>query len=80
LASQHLKIVADAAKAAGLACDTVHAIDNHPHRAIIETAKSKECDLIAMASHGRRGVSAIVLGSETTKVLTHTSIPVLVLR
>jgi len=80
LASQHLEAVADAAKAAGVACDTVHAIDSHPHQAIIATAKSKECDLIAMASHGRRGVSAIVLGSETVKVLTHTTIPVLVLR
>jgi nucleotide-binding universal stress UspA family protein len=80
LASQHLRVVADAAEVAGVACDTVHATDDYPHRAIIDTAKSKGCDLIAMASHGRRGVSAIVLGSETVKVLTHTSIPVLVLR
>jgi nucleotide-binding universal stress UspA family protein len=80
LASQHLRVVADAAEVAGVACDTVHATDDYPHRAIIGTAKSKGCDLIAMASHGRRGVSAIVLGSETVKVLTHTNIPVLVLR
>jgi nucleotide-binding universal stress UspA family protein len=77
--SRHLDDVADAAKAAGIACETVHAVDDHPHRAIINTAKSKGCDLIAMASHGRRGISAIILGSETMKVLTHTTIPVLVL-
>jgi|SRR6516164_9275018 nucleotide-binding universal stress UspA family protein len=80
LASRHLEDAADAAKAAGIACDTVHAVDDHPYRAIIETAKSRGCDLIAMASHGRRGISAIVLGSETTKVLAHTTISVLVLR
>jgi nucleotide-binding universal stress UspA family protein len=80
VASRHLDVVADAAKAAGVACNTVHAVNHHPYQAIIDTAKSKECDLIAMASHGRRGVSAIVLGSETVKVLTHTTIPVLVLR
>ena len=51
-----------------------------PYKAIIETAKKSGCDLIAMASHGRRGVSALVIGSETTKVLTHSSIPVLVYR
>jgi nucleotide-binding universal stress UspA family protein len=51
-----------------------------PYRAIIDTADSKGCDLIVMASHGRRGISAIVLGSETVKVLTHCKIPVLVYR
>jgi nucleotide-binding universal stress UspA family protein len=52
----------------------------HPYRAIIDTAESKGCDLIVMASHGRHGISAIVLGSETVKVLTHCNIPVLVHR
>ncbi len=80
LASRHLEVVAEAAKAAGVACETVHVIDDHPFQAIIDTAKSKGCDLIAMASHGRRGIAAIVLGSETLKVLTHTDVPVLVLR
>jgi nucleotide-binding universal stress UspA family protein len=80
LASQHLEVVADAAKAVGVACDIVHAMADHPYQAIIDTAKAKGCDLIAMASHGRSGISAIVLGSETVKVLTHTTIPVLVLR
>lgn len=80
VASRHLDVVADAAKVAGVACNTVHAVDHHPYQAIIDTANSKGCDLIAMASHGRSGISAIVLGSETVKVLTHTTIPVLVLR
>ncbi len=75
-----LSAVANAAKAAGVACDTVHVEHEHPYQAIIDTAVSKGCDLITMASHGRRGVSAIVLGSETVKVLTHTKIPVLVHR
>ena len=52
----------------------------HPWEAILEQAKSGDCDLIVMASHGRRGVSALLLGSETQKVLTHSAIPVLVVR
>ena len=51
-----------------------------PYRAIIDIAEAKRCDLIVMASHGRRGIAAIVLGSETVKVLTHSKIPVLVHR
>lgn len=54
--------------------------DIEPYNAIIEAAKKQKCDLIVMASHGRRGLSAILLGSETTKVLTHSKIPVLVCR
>jgi nucleotide-binding universal stress UspA family protein len=79
-ASSVLGAVADAAKAAGVACDTIHVEKEHPYEAIIETAKAKKCDLIAMASHGRSGVSTVVLGSETVKVLTHSKIPVLVYR
>jgi nucleotide-binding universal stress UspA family protein len=75
-----LERAATAAKAAGVACETLQVEHEHPHQAIIATAKSKGCDLIMMASHGRRGVSAIVLGSETVKVLTHSEIPVLVHR
>ncbi len=71
---------ANAAKAAGIECETVHAEHEHPYQAIIDTAISRGCDLIEMASHGRRGVSAILLGSETLKVLTHSKIPVLVHR
>jgi nucleotide-binding universal stress UspA family protein len=54
--------------------------DDSPYQAIIATAKSKRCDLIVMASHGRRGLSALLLGSETSKVLTHSTLPVLVCR
>ena len=53
---------------------------DHPYSAIISVAKKQKCDLIVMASHGRRGLSALLLGSETSKVLTHSSIPVLVCR
>ncbi len=77
------KILGDAgrqAQAAGVACGTVHVEHEHPYLAIIETAESKPCDLIVMASHGRHGIAAIVLGSETVKVLTHSKIPVLVYR
>jgi nucleotide-binding universal stress UspA family protein len=79
-AAKLLGAVAKAANAAGVACETVQVEHEHPYQAVIDTAKSKGCDLIVMASHGRRGVSAIVLGSETVKVLTHTKIPVLVHR
>jgi len=75
-----LQVVTGAAKAAGVACETVHMEHEHPYQAIIDTAKAKDCDLIMMASHGRRGISAVVLGSETLKVLTHSKIPVLVHR
>ncbi|WP_343713034.1 universal stress protein [Inquilinus sp.] len=64
----------------GVPLDPVVIEDEHPYDAIIEVADARGCDLIAMASHGRRGVSALVLGSETQKVLTHCEIPVLVFR
>ena len=64
----------------GVVCDTVVASAGDPHDAILETARDLDCDLIAMASHGRRGVKAVVLGSVTAKVLTHSEIPVLVYR
>jgi nucleotide-binding universal stress UspA family protein len=79
-ADKTLGAVADAARAAGVAYDTVYVEHEHPYQAIIETAKSKGCDLVVMASHGRHGISAVVLGSETVKVLTHSKIPVLVHR
>ena len=70
----------DACDAVKVECDahTVEAL--HPWEAIIEHAQRSDCDLIVMASHGRRGVTALLLGSETQKVLTHTKIPVLVVR
>ena len=66
------------AKALGVPCETHEVKHGHPYEAIIATAGQMGCDLIAMASHGRRGVSAVILGSETLKVLTHSKIPVLV--
>ena len=71
---------ASAAKSAGVECETMHVEHAHPYQAIINTAGTKGCDLITMASHGRRGVAALVLGSVTVQVLTHSKIPVLVHR
>ncbi|HSE02603.1 MAG TPA: universal stress protein [Methylomirabilota bacterium] len=67
-------------EAAGVPCETLHLIRDHPYQAIVDTAHTKGCDLICMASHGRKGVAGLVLGSETHKVLTHSKIPVLVCR
>jgi len=75
-----LGVVSAAAKSAGVACDILHVEHEHVYQAIIEAATARKCDLIVMSSHGRRGVSAVVLGSETVKVLTHSKIPVLVYR
>jgi len=69
-----------AAKQAGVTCDGVSEKAAHPFEAIIAAAQSRACDLIVMASHGRRGIRGLLLGSETIKVLTHSRIPVLVLR
>jgi nucleotide-binding universal stress UspA family protein len=77
-AARVLNHVADTAKAAGVPCETVQVEHDQPYQAIITTAKDKGCDLIVMASHGRSGISAVLLGSVTNKVLTHTNIPVLV--
>jgi nucleotide-binding universal stress UspA family protein len=79
-ANKVLGAVSAAAKSAGVACDTLHVEHELIYQAIIEAAEARKCDLIVMASHGRRGVSAVVLGSETVKVLTHSKIPVLVYR
>jgi nucleotide-binding universal stress UspA family protein len=80
IASERVNAVRDACKTAGQTCEghTVEAV--HPWEAIIEHAKNNACDLIVMSSHGRRGVTALLLGSETQKVLTHTAIPVLIVR
>lgn len=77
-AAKTLGMVTDAAHAVGVAYEAFHIEHEHAYRAIIDTAESKECDLIVMASHGRHGISAIVLGSAIVKVLTHCKIPVLV--
>lgn len=77
---QALDVVRHAAAKAGVVCELVYVEHDHPYQAIIDTVKAKGCDLIVMASHGRNGVSAILLGSVTTKVLTHCTVPVLVCR
>jgi nucleotide-binding universal stress UspA family protein len=79
-AEETLGAVAHAAQTAGVACETVQVEHDHPYQAIMDVAESKGCDLIVMASHGRHGIAAMVLGSETIKVLTHCKIPVLVHR
>ena len=79
-AAKVLNHVADSAKAAGVPCQTVQVEHDHPYQAIITTAKDKGCDLIVMASHGRKGLKRLLLGSETQHVLTHSTLPVLVLR
>lgn len=65
---------------AGVTCNSIASTSDVPYRAIIDAAGSAGCDLIFMASHGRRGISGLLLGSETQKVLTHSTIPVLVYR
>lgn len=68
------------AKAAGLACETVHVKDSAPADGILRIATDKGCDLIVMGSHGRRGLQKLLLGSQATDVLTHTKLPVLICR
>ncbi len=68
------------ARKAGVPCVSKSRMAAHPYKAILEAAKKSGCDLIVMASHGRRGVQGLVLGSETNKVLTHGKLPVLVVR
>lgn len=77
------KVLADAAavaSAASVVCKSVAQLDSSPYEAIIRVARDEGCDLIFMASHGRRGMAGLLLGSETQKVLTHCKIPVLVYR
>ena len=80
LAERAMEQVKMAADAAGVPCETIREVHDQPYRAIIDAAHALNCDLIVMASHGRRGISALLLGSETVKVLTHSTVPVLVYR
>jgi nucleotide-binding universal stress UspA family protein len=84
LAAEDAQKILDAviakAAAAGLECKTAYSIAAAPWEAILAAAKKHKCDAIVMASHGRRGVSALLLGSETQKVLTHSKLPVIVVR
>ena len=79
-AQRILGFVAGLCQEAGVSCDQVSLTSDVVYEAVIDSASKRGCDLICMASHGRRGLSALLLGSETTKVLTHSKIPVLVLR
>lgn len=75
----HARIAARA-KSERVPCESVVVVGDNPYAQIIENAQAGNCDLIVMASHGRRGLDALLLGSETVKVLTHSKIPVLVVR
>ena len=79
-AAQILSVVSELAKKAGVACETLHVKDQFPAEGIIETAKARGCDLIVMASHGRRGFARLLLGSQANKVVTHSTVPVLICR
>ena len=79
-ADAFLGFIRETAAAAGVPCDTVCETSDHPYDAILKTAADKGCDLILLHSHGRRGLAAVLLGSETRKVLTYSTIPVMVVR
>jgi nucleotide-binding universal stress UspA family protein len=79
-ASRSLAAVSAAAAKAGVTCEVFHVKDQYPAEGIVEAAKARGCDLIVMASHGRRGLSKLLLGSQTTRVLAHSEVPVLVCR
>jgi len=79
-AAQILAAVGELARKSGVACATVHAKDQYPAEGILDTAKNSGCDLIVMSSHGRRGLGRLLLGSDAVRVLTHSTIPVLICR
>jgi len=79
-ATRYLTELGRKADLLGVHCQPFYIVSDHPYEAIIKAAEDRGCDLIVMASHGRRGVQGVLLGSETQKVLTHSKIPVLVYR
>ncbi len=79
-AANILSDVRDAAKQRGVACETLHVKDQFPSEGIVDTAKRLGCDLIVMGSHGRRGMVRLLLGSQANRVVTHSTIPVLIYR
>lgn len=79
-AARYLGAVKKASRAAGVPCSARYVLGAHPYDEIVKEARRRRCDLIAIASHGRRGISRLLLGSETSKVLAHSGIPVLVCR
>lgn len=80
LAQEHVARVAAAAEKAGVRCETTTAVSFNPAEEIVGAANKFGCDAIFMASHGRTGLQRLMLGSETQKVLAHTTLPVLVIR
>lgn len=80
LADQRLKPIQQLCGQLEVDCEVFHKIGHHPYDQIVITAEKEHCDIIFMASHGRKGFSALLIGSEVNKVLTHTQIPVLVFR
>ncbi len=80
VAQGHLDVVKKAAAEAGVSCACYYTTSDFPADAIVKAARQYKCDAIFMASHGRTGLSRLLLGSEATKVLTHSRIPVLVYR
>ena len=79
-AARMLDAITRQARSKRVRCATLTVASDSPYQEIIETARRKKCDLIMMASHGRRGLSSLLLGSETAKVLLHSKVPVLVVR
>jgi nucleotide-binding universal stress UspA family protein len=79
-AKEHARNVANAAEAAGVRCTSLAVLDYSPADAILATADSHACDLIFMGSHGRRGLSRLLAGSVTQKVLAEAPVPVMVMR
>ena len=79
-ADRVLSSVKKASARAGVPCTCSYGMGDYPYLKIVEAAKRNGCDLILMATHGRRGISRLLLGSETTKVLAHSTIPVMVCR
>ena len=77
-AASYLGVIEQSAKKAGVQCEVLTVTNDYPADTILAIAKKKKCDLIVMATHGRRGISGILLGSETQRVVTHAKIPVLV--
>jgi nucleotide-binding universal stress UspA family protein len=79
-ADTYLGFIRDKAAAAGVPCSTACETSDHPYDAILRSCETNACDLILMTSHGRKGLAAVLLGSETRKVLTHAKVPVLIVR
>jgi nucleotide-binding universal stress UspA family protein len=79
-ADKYLDQVKKLADVGGVSCSGLYVSDNTPYKAIIKAAKQRKCDLVFMASHGRKGIAGLLIGSETHRVLTHCKLPVLVYR